>query len=145
MLIRSVKVRGLLLLLSFIVSNCPRLFAQNSQVGSTPPSGEVPLFVIVVRSPDEGQEILERLKRGESFTGLAREKSIDPTAEAGGYMGMFSPAALRSGMLAHTMHTAVIDRHGRLVTNLEGNEFSAEQLSNLLESMMDRKSLSSKN
>jgi protein SCO1 len=49
------------------------------------------------------------------------------------------------GMLAHTMHTAVIDRQGRLVTNLEGNEFSAEQLGNLLESMMDRKTLASKN
>jgi protein SCO1/2 len=49
------------------------------------------------------------------------------------------------GMLAHTMHTAVIDRQGRLVTNLEGNEFSAEQLGNLLESVIDRKSLSVKN
>jgi protein SCO1 len=42
------------------------------------------------------------------------------------------------GMLAHTMHTAVIDRQGRLVTNLEGNEFSAEQLGNLLETVMRR-------
>jgi protein SCO1 len=42
------------------------------------------------------------------------------------------------GMLAHTMHTAVIDRRGRLVTNLEGNEFSAQQLGDLLESVMDR-------
>jgi protein SCO1/2 len=49
------------------------------------------------------------------------------------------------GMLAHTMHTAVIDRQGHLVTNLEGNEFSADQLGNLLESMMDRKTLASKN
>jgi len=42
------------------------------------------------------------------------------------------------GMLAHTMHTAVIDRQGRLVTNLEGSEFSAEQLENLLETVMNR-------
>ena len=49
------------------------------------------------------------------------------------------------GMLAHTMHTAVVDRQGRLVANLEGNEFSAGQLGNLLETVMDRKSLSSKN
>jgi protein SCO1/2 len=46
------------------------------------------------------------------------------------------------GMLAHTMHTAVIDRQGRLVANLEGNEFSAEQLGNLLETVMDRRALS---
>jgi tetratricopeptide (TPR) repeat protein len=96
MLIRSVKVRGWLLLLSFIAASCPPLFAQNSQARSTPAAGEVPLFVIVVRTPDEGQEVLERLRKGESFTRIAREKSIDPTAEAGGYLGMFSPAALRS-------------------------------------------------
>jgi tetratricopeptide (TPR) repeat protein len=96
MLIRSVKLRGLLFLLGFIAGSCQPLFAQNSQATSDPPAGEVPLFVIVVRTPDEGQEILERLKRGESFTRIAREKSIDPTAEAGGYLGMFSPAALRA-------------------------------------------------
>jgi protein SCO1/2 len=43
------------------------------------------------------------------------------------------------GMLAHSMHTAVVDRRGRLVTNLEGNDFSAEQLGNLLETVMKRK------
>jgi protein SCO1/2 len=43
------------------------------------------------------------------------------------------------GMIAHSMHTAVIDRNGLVVANLEGNEFSAEQLGNLLETVMDRK------
>jgi protein SCO1 len=41
------------------------------------------------------------------------------------------------GMLAHSMHTAVIDQGGRLVANLEGNEFSAEQLADLIQTVMD--------
>ena len=41
------------------------------------------------------------------------------------------------GMLAHSMHTAVIDRDGKLVANLEGNEFTAEQLEDLIQSVMD--------
>jgi protein SCO1 len=41
------------------------------------------------------------------------------------------------GMLAHSMHTAVIGRDGKLVANLEGNEFTAEQLEDLIESVMD--------
>jgi protein SCO1 len=41
------------------------------------------------------------------------------------------------GMLAHSMHTAVIDREGKLVANLEGNEFTAEQLEDLIQSVMD--------
>jgi protein SCO1 len=47
------------------------------------------------------------------------------------------------GMLVHSMHTAVIDRQGHLVTNLEGNDFSADQLGNLIETVMDRKTLTS--
>lgn len=42
------------------------------------------------------------------------------------------------GMIAHAMHTAVIDRNGLLVANLEGNEFTADQLGNLVETVMDR-------
>jgi protein SCO1/2 len=41
------------------------------------------------------------------------------------------------GMLAHSMHTVVIDRDGKLVANLEGNEFTAEQLEDLIQSVMD--------
>jgi protein SCO1 len=48
------------------------------------------------------------------------------------------------GMLAHSMHTAVIDRQGRLVTNLEGNEFSSDQLGNLIQTLIDPHNLSSK-
>jgi protein SCO1/2 len=41
------------------------------------------------------------------------------------------------GMLAHSMRTAVIGGDGKLVANLEGNEFTAEQLEDLLQSVMD--------
>jgi protein SCO1 len=43
------------------------------------------------------------------------------------------------GMIAHAMHTAVIDRKGVLVANLDGNDFSAEQLGDLLETEMGQK------
>ncbi len=38
----------------------------------------------------------------------------------------------------HTQHTVVIDRQGKLVTNIEGNDFSAQQLGDLLEAVMNR-------
>jgi hypothetical protein len=40
-------------------------------------------------------------------------------------------------MLAHSMRTAVIGGDGKLVANLEGNEFTAEQLEDLIQSVMD--------
>lgn len=40
------------------------------------------------------------------------------------------------GFFTHSLHTVVIDRAGRLVANLEGNEYSAQQLGDLVESVM---------
>ena len=59
-------------------------------------SQEIPLQVIVVRSAEEAEQILDRLKKGQDFSQLAEEKSIDPTSDAGGYMGKLSPSALRA-------------------------------------------------
>ena len=40
------------------------------------------------------------------------------------------------GFLTHTFHTVVIDRDGKLAANLEGNQFTAEQLGDLVETVM---------
>ena len=56
---------------------------------------EVALQVIVVNTPEQAQRVLGRLKAGYDFASLAREKSIDPTADSGGYMGRMDPASLR--------------------------------------------------
>ncbi|MEO6214276.1 MAG: SCO family protein [Vicinamibacterales bacterium] len=40
------------------------------------------------------------------------------------------------GMITHTLQTAVIDRHGRLVATVEGKEFSTRQLADLVGSAM---------
>jgi protein SCO1/2 len=41
------------------------------------------------------------------------------------------------GMLAHSMHTAVIGPDGKLLANLDGNEFTAEQLGDLIQTVID--------
>ena len=42
------------------------------------------------------------------------------------------------GLLTHTLHTVVIDRQGRLAANIDGNQFSAQQLGDLVKSVMNR-------
>jgi protein SCO1 len=42
------------------------------------------------------------------------------------------------GLMNHSLHTAVIDRSGKLVANIEGNQFTAEQLGDLVETAIDR-------
>jgi protein SCO1/2 len=41
-------------------------------------------------------------------------------------------------LLTHTLHTVVIDRQGRLASNIEGNQFTAQQLGDLVQTVMDR-------
>jgi protein SCO1/2 len=40
------------------------------------------------------------------------------------------------GLLTHGLHTVVLDRTGRIVANLEGNEFTSQQLGDLLQAVM---------
>jgi protein SCO1 len=40
------------------------------------------------------------------------------------------------GLITHALHTVILDRNAQLVANLEGNEFTAQQLGDLLESLL---------
>ena len=41
------------------------------------------------------------------------------------------------GLFVHSLHTAVIGRDGKLVVNLEGNEFTPQQLGDLVGTVLD--------
>jgi len=40
------------------------------------------------------------------------------------------------GLMNHSLHTAVIDRQGKLVANIEGNQFTADQLADLVQTVL---------
>jgi protein SCO1/2 len=40
------------------------------------------------------------------------------------------------GLMNHSLHTALIDRNGKLVANIEGNQFTANQLGDLTETVL---------
>jgi protein SCO1/2 len=40
------------------------------------------------------------------------------------------------GLMAHSLHTALIDRQGKLVANIEGTHFTASQLGDLTETVL---------
>ena len=42
------------------------------------------------------------------------------------------------GFLTHTFHTVVIDREGNLAANIEGNQFTAQQLGDLVATVLRR-------
>ena len=43
------------------------------------------------------------------------------------------------GLMSHSLHTAIVDRQGKLVANVEGNQFTADQLGDLTEDVLDPK------
>jgi protein SCO1/2 len=42
------------------------------------------------------------------------------------------------GLMNHSLHTAIIDRQGKLVANIEGNQYTAAQLGDLVEASLGR-------
>ena len=41
------------------------------------------------------------------------------------------------GLFVHSLHTVIVARDGRLIANLEGNEFTAQQFADLLQTVLD--------
>jgi hypothetical protein len=80
------RIRTLLLLALFVVA-APLLRAVQPD--------EVTLRIIVVGSQEEAQQVLERLRQGENFVALAKEVSLDPSADRGGLLGRVALSSLR--------------------------------------------------
>jgi len=56
-----------------------------------------------------------------------------PTADVRRVCALFGVESyLDEGLLNHSLHTALIDRQGRLVSNIEGNQYTPEQLGDLI-------------
>jgi tetratricopeptide (TPR) repeat protein len=71
------------------------LYSQSATSESQARPKVLALQVIVVSTPEQATQVLLRLNAGYDFAALAKEKSIDPTAESGGYMGRMNPDSLR--------------------------------------------------
>jgi protein SCO1/2 len=62
-----------------------------------------------------------------------------PTSDIQRLCSLFSLDAFQDeGLMNHSLHTAIIDRNGNLVANIEGNQFSAEQLGDLVQTFVER-------
>ena len=40
------------------------------------------------------------------------------------------------GFITHSLHTVILDRKGQVTVNLEGNQFTAEELGDLVQTVM---------
>jgi protein SCO1/2 len=55
-------------------------------------------------------------------------------------LGSFGVSAFPDeGLMDHSLHTVIIDRAGRLVANVEGNQYSSDQLGDLIHATLQRR------
>lgn len=140
--------RGKIVVLTFAYSRCPNpnycfrlsnnlsILQRRFQVRM---GSELILMTIVI-DPDQD--------RGKALETYAETWKADPQAWRflTGSVGDVRSVAEAFGMdfwsdegfLTHSFHTAVIDREGKLAANLEGNEFTAGQLGDLVETVLRR-------
>jgi protein SCO1/2 len=64
------------------------------------------------------------------------------TAEVGRVLDLFGVSAfLNEGLMDHSLRTVVIDRRGALAATLEGNRYSSDQLGDLVQTILDARSV----
>jgi protein SCO1 len=95
------------------------------------------LLTITFDSASDSPEVLSKYAKTWKASAKGWHFFAGPPAEVKRVYLMFGMNLWpEMGMLAHTLRSAVIDPQGHLVTDREGNEFSGEQLGNLLETVM---------
>ncbi len=101
---------------------------------------EGPILITIMIDPDND--------RGKALAQYADTWKADPAVwhfltgpleQIRGIAAMFGMNFWSSdGLLTHSLHTVVIDRKGRLAANIEGNQFTPDQLGDLVETVMNR-------
>jgi protein SCO1/2 len=140
--------KGMVVVLSFAYSRCPnpnycfRLSNNLAQVGRRYHSqtGRSLMLLTVVIEPDQDQgQALAHFADTWKADWAAWRFLTGPLADIHAIAGMFGMDFWNyEGYLTHSFHTVVIDRDGRLAANLEGNQFTAGQLGDLVGTVLDR-------
>ena len=136
------KLNGKVVAISFAYISCPnpdycfRLANNLSQLRKRFPNqmGRDLVLLTIIIDPEHDQ--------GEALANYARVWNADPQnwhfltgplPEIKRVSSMFGMEFWKDeALLTHSFHTVVIDRQGRLAANLEGNQFTAQQLGDLV-------------
>jgi protein SCO1/2 len=142
--VRLSQLRGKVVVLTFGYSRCPnpnycfRLSNNLAQVAARlhDQAGRELVLVTIAIDPEHDQ--------GAALTEFANTWKADPAVWhfLTGPVAEVRQVAALFGMNfwnTHTLHTVIIDREGRLVANISGNQFTPRQLSDVVHGALDRK------
>lgn len=144
------QFRGKVVALTFAYSRCPNpnycfrlsnnLFQLERRFHAR--AGKDLVLMTIVIDPDEDRDkALERYADTWKANPAAWRFLTGSVAQVRNVAGLFGMDFWGDeGFLIHSFHTVVIDRDGKLAANLEGNQFTGEQLGDLVETVMQRPS-----
>jgi len=141
--VRLAQFRGKVVALTFGYSRCPNpnyCFRLSSNLRKIEPRFRDLVLITIMIDPehDQGATLAEYAKvfgadaaKWHFLTGPLRR-----IQEIAGWFGVNFWSV--EGSLTHTLHTVILDRQGRVAVNLEGNRFTAGQLGDLVQTVMER-------
>jgi protein SCO1/2 len=99
------------------------------------------VLLTVTFDPDRDQpEVLARYARTWKADPATWHFLTGPAADVHHVTDMFGMDFFPDeGLMSHSLHTAVIDRSGRLIANIEGNQYSPEQLGDLVQTVLSQR------
>jgi protein SCO1 len=142
------QFRGKVVALTFAYSRCPnpnycfRLSNNLSQLNRRfhDRAGRDLMLVTIVIDPDNDQgKALERYADTWKADPATWHFLTGPISDIRGVAALFGMNFWSNeGFWTHSFHTVVIDREGRLAANLEGNQFTAGQFGDMVETVLNR-------
>jgi len=137
---------GKVVAITFVYTRCPfpnycfRLtnnFARLQKRFAGKMGRELILLTITMDPVHDQPEALAQYGRTWNIDARSWHLLTGPPADVQKFCNRFGVAFYPDeGQLIHSLHTLVFNRQGKLVANLEGNEFTAEELGDLVENVM---------
>lgn len=138
---------GSVVAISFVYTRCPfpdfcfrftNNFAQLQKRFAGQMGGDLILLTISLDPVHDQPETLAEYGRTWNIDPQGWHLLTGPPAEVQKFCERFGVAFFPDeGQLIHSLHTLIIDRRGKMAANLEGNEFTAQELGDLVESMLN--------
>jgi protein SCO1 len=143
------QLAGKVVALTFVYTRCPRPdycvrlsnnFGLLQRRFKTRMGGDLVLLTVVIDPVHDQPEALQNYARTWKADPASWHFLTGSVPETQKLCHRFDMAFYPDeALFVHSFHTAVITRSGRLAANLEGNDFTAQQLGDLVQTVMDRK------
>ena len=137
---------GKVVAIDFVYTRCPlpdycfRLSSNFAALQKRFAAADLELLTVSFDSAHDGPEELSKYARIWHADPKRWRFLTGPPAEVQRVCALFGVGYWPDdGVFTHTLHTAILDREGKLVANLEGNRFTAAQLGDLVQTALGDK------